>query len=102
MVASSLLFFALDAPGWFGVGIALVLLAVAALLVWYWSGRAAWGAPHRLTYAWIGFTMEPLDEEPGTIDLIGNAVFAAGAIVLLAVAARTVQRASAQAGTPYP
>jgi hypothetical protein len=37
--------------------------------------------------------MAPLDGSPGTRDLIGNAVFAVGALVLLALAIRTVRNA---------
>ena len=100
LVASSLLLSGADAPGWAGVGIALALIAASTVLVLRWSGREGWGAAHRLalaggallTYAWIGFPMVPLDESPGTVDLIGNAVFAAGAVALLAVAIRKVRR----------
>jgi hypothetical protein len=105
LVTTSLLLLGLDAPAWLGVGIGVALLAAASVLIWHWAGREGWGAAHRLalaggallTYAWMGFVMPPLDEEPGTIDLIGNAVFAAGAIVLLAVAIRTVHRANERA-----
>ena len=105
LVTSSLLLVGLDAPGWAGVGIGLALLAASAVVVWHWSRREGWGAAHRLalaggallTYAWIGFAMPPLDEDPGMVDLIGNAIFAAGAIALLAVAIRNVRRMNAPA-----
>ena len=105
LVTSSLLLLGLDAPGWVGVGIGLALLATSAVLVWHLSSPERWGAAHRLalaggallTYAWIGFAMPPLDEDPGMVDLIGNAVFATGAIVLLAVAIRSVRRTDQQA-----
>lgn len=98
--ASSLLLLAVDAPGWLGVGLAIALLSGGAVLVLRWSRRGGWGDAHRLalaggallTYAWIGFPMVPLDESAGTVDLIGNAVFATGAISLLATAVRKVRK----------
>jgi len=63
------------------------------------TGRG-WDAAHGLalaggallTYAWIGFPMAPLDESSHTVDLIGNTIFALGALVLLAAAIRTVHK----------
>lgn len=105
LVASSLLLLGADAPGWFGVGITLALLAGSTILILRWSRRGCWGDAHRLalaggallTYAWIGFPMPPLDESPGTVDLIGNAIFATGAIFLLATAVRKVPKAKGSA-----
>jgi hypothetical protein len=100
LVASSLLLIGGDAPGWAGVAIALALVAAVTILVLRWSRRKGWDAAHRLalaggallTYAWIGFPMAPLDESSHTVDLIGNAIFALGALVLLAAAIRTVHK----------
>lgn len=100
LVASSLLLIGGDAPGWASVGIALALVAAVTTLVLRWARREDWDDAHRLalaggallTYAWIGFSMAPLDERSGTVDLIGNAVFALGALVLLAAAIRKVRR----------
>jgi hypothetical protein len=67
--------------------IALVLLAVIAR-------RAAWTARHTLAtaggamlaYACHGFPQEPVIGSKGTIDLIGNALFAVIAVALLVLA----------------
>jgi hypothetical protein len=55
-----------------------------------WSGRhtLALGAAALLTYAWHAFPEGPILPVSPTVDLIGNAVFAAGAVALLAIAAR--------------
>lgn len=47
--------------------------------------------------AWIGFPMAPLDESPGSVDLIGNAVFATVAIALLATAIRRLRKTKGSA-----
>jgi hypothetical protein len=66
-----------------------------------WSRREGWSAAQRLalaggallTYAWVGFVLSALLlGRTGAVDLIGNAVFAAGAVVLLAAATRKVRR----------
>jgi hypothetical protein len=70
-------------------------------LVAFWSRCEGWGAAHRLalaggallTYAWVGFLLTGLLGRTGTIHLIGNVIFASGAIALLTVAVRTVGRA---------
>lgn len=101
LVASSLLFFSMDAPGWTGVFLSLALMSVVAGVVWWCSRHAGWGAMHRLalasgallTYAWIGFGMAPLDQTPEAIDLMGNAIFAVVAVILLGVAVLRLRRA---------
>jgi hypothetical protein len=77
----------------------LVLYAVAIWLVTAWSRRAGWGSAQvlalaggaLLTYAWHAFAQEPVLGTTGQIDMIGNAVFAVGAVLLLA-AAMAIQR----------
>jgi hypothetical protein len=86
-------------PTWWTVGIWLALFAGFAVLVTLWSRRANWGAPHRLalaggallTYAWHGFPQPPLLGTPGTVDLVGNALFALGAIALLIAAGQRIK-----------
>lgn len=108
LVASSLLMFGVDAPGWIGVGIALGFFAASTVLVLRWSRQRGWDEAHRLalaagallTYAWIGFPMTPLDEGPGTVDLIGNVFFAAGALVLIAAAIHAARRRRGRSENP--
>src|SRR4029453_10116762 len=45
-----------------------------------------------LTYAWHSFPQEPVLGSKGTVDLVGNAVFSTGAVLLLAAAVRRVRR----------
>ena len=76
----------------------LLLYGLVAVMVVRWSGRAGWGAAHRLalaggallTYAWHSFPEKPVLGSAGTIDLIGNVVFSIAAVILLVVASRTV------------
>jgi hypothetical protein len=77
----------------------LGLLAAGALLLWHWSHRVDWSPHHELaaagglllTYAWYGFVQTPsAGSASPQIDLVGNIVFAAGAVVLLVVAGRRV------------
>lgn len=98
LVASSL-FFA-QGETWLGVAFGLVLLAAMAVVVARWSRREDWDAAPRLglaggallTYAWGGFVLTSLYGRTDAIDLTGNAVFALGALVLLAAAIRTVHK----------
>lgn len=99
-VASSLFHHA-TSESWLGVAFGLLLVAVMTGLATRWSRREGWSAAHRLalaggallTYAWVGFVLSALLlGRTGAVDLIGNAVFAAGAVVLLAVATRKVRR----------
>jgi hypothetical protein len=96
--------FLLPAPGtavdWVFVGLYLALYAVTIALAMRWSARSAWDDRHRLalaggallTYVWYGWPAQPIVGAAGAIDLVGNAVFSTGALVLLAVAAARVRR----------
>jgi Icc-related predicted phosphoesterase len=75
------------------------LRRIAAIaLIWRWSRQAGWGRPHvlalaggaLLTYAWHAFPQQPSAGSTGQIDLIGNAIFALGAVLLLAAAWRGI------------
>jgi hypothetical protein len=92
-------------PGWAFTGVILAIDVVLAASVLRWSGRAAWTGRHTLalaggallTYAWHAFPETTFIPVPPAVDLTGNVIFAAGALVLLAVAAvRTGGDRSAQ------
>jgi hypothetical protein len=79
----------------------LTLLAGGALLLWHWSRSVDWSPRHELaaagglllTYAWYGFVQIPsAGSASPQVDLLGNAVFAAGAVALLAAAAWRLSR----------
>jgi hypothetical protein len=79
----------------------LILLVVMAVLIWRWAHGTGWSEMHRLaiaggfllTYAWYGFIQYPSTGEAVnlTVDIIGNAVFAAAAVILLILAWRKVK-----------
>jgi hypothetical protein len=79
-----------------------VLIAVMPVVIAPWSRYEGWGAAQRfalssgalLTYAWAGFTWVPLQGSVDTVKLIDNVTFAAGAIILLGVAAPKTSRNS--------
>lgn len=96
---------------WIGVASWCVLVPVGAVLVSRWSRQDGWTAAHRfalaagatVTYAWTSFPARP--ESGGSVraDLIGNAVFAAVAIVILLLAGWLVRadgRSRAEASLP--
>jgi hypothetical protein len=98
-VASSLLF--AKSESWLGVAFGLLLVAVMVVLITRWSRRKGWSLAHRLalaggallTYAWGGFVLSVLLlGRTATVDLVGQAVFVAGAVALLTAAIRTVRR----------
>jgi hypothetical protein len=102
LTASSLLMLILDhLPPWTAVACWVGLVAAAVSWIMLASRRQAWGAPHRLalaggallTYVWIGFPQVPSFGSKGTIDLIGNVIFGAGAVILLAAAVNSVRDA---------
>jgi len=81
--------------GWIYVVVVLALAAGTWALVHRWSQQDGWGAAHRLalaagavcTYAWTAFPQQPMLPATPRQDLIGNVVFAAGAVALVAAAA---------------
>ena len=103
-------------PAALNVAVKLGFLTALAVLLWNWSKRPGWSALHRfavaaglvLTYIWYSFLQVPSagDFSP-VIDAVGNAVFAAGALALLAAARKQVTMAEAgqsvsEAGHPAP
>jgi hypothetical protein len=72
----------------------LIFYAIFISIVARWSARSGWGPQHilalaggaLLTQAWQAFPHVPILGSQGTIDLIGNSVFAFGAVVLLVAA----------------
>lgn len=87
-------------PAWLAVLCYLLLYVTAIFLVRWWSARPGWGAPHRLalagaallTYAWHAFPEGPVVPVSPTVDLVGNAIFALVAVILIAVAALRLHR----------
>jgi hypothetical protein len=93
---------------------AALVLAILALnlgvfgMVWYWSRSAQWAAPHRLalaggallTNAWTGFPHTPVFPVSESVDLIGNSVFALGAVVLLCVIAVRLRGSTRDSAAP--
>ncbi|GMX62899.1 hypothetical protein Elgi_27060 [Paenibacillus elgii] len=100
--ASSLFF--LLGGNWLHVAVKIGLIAVMAIAVARWSGRAGWGTRHRfaltggtlLTYVWGGFVCATFVGNTGPIDRIGIVIFSLGAIVLLMLAARKIRRIESQ------
>jgi hypothetical protein len=88
---------------WVNVAVYLALYVVAVLVLSLWSRRLAWTPLHTLaaaggamlTYAVTAFPQQPVLGARGAVDLVGNSVFAALAIILLWLATRNQRRALA-------
>jgi hypothetical protein len=88
--------------GWVVVSLYLIVYGAVLGILLTWSRRRGWSQMHilalaggaLLTYAWHAFPRWPVIGSTGRVDLVGNIVFAVGALVLLA-AAVAVQRSSA-------
>ncbi|MER5945712.1 hypothetical protein ABT127_06585 [Streptomyces sp. NPDC001904] len=87
-------------PAWVLVGAWCLLAGGAVVLFGRWARGRGWDARHRLalgggallTYAWVGFEHGWEMGVPHTLSVSGNVVFACGALLLLALAARTLRR----------
>ncbi len=95
LVASSLFLIAPPAWGWKAVTSQLALVAMAIVVITFWSHRSGWDGRHRLalaggaalTYAWHAFFQHPAVGNSGVTTRIGNTVFASGLVILLIIAA---------------
>ena len=95
-----------DPPTWVGAAVWVLDVAAYLVLVARWSARAGWddrhflaiGAGALLTYAWHSFVESPTGAAAMAVDLIGNAIFTAGALALLWYAWRRVTRHPATIG----
>jgi hypothetical protein len=89
---------------WALVALLVAGLAAAAICLRTWSTRAAWTPLHLLSaaggaamsYAVLAFPQEPSFGPKGTVDLVGNVIFGALAVVLLVIAFRTQKKALAR------
>jgi hypothetical protein len=85
-----------ELPTWVGVAVLVAVEAALVVLVARWSRSARWTPLHAValaggalvTYAWHAFPETPVVPVSPTADLVGNAVFAAAALVLLTAAVR--------------
>jgi hypothetical protein len=89
---------------WTGVAFGLVVAGAMAVMVARWSRRQGWGATHHLALAGAallhqavtGFVLTQLYGSEGAIHVIGNVVFALGAVALLLTAVRITPNALPQ------
>jgi hypothetical protein len=96
LAAGSIFLMVPKAWGWLAVGVYVVLDLVMIALISVMSGRSGWDGRQRLglaagaalTYAWHSFTVAPVVGSAGPGFRIGNAIFAAGLLVLLCFGAR--------------
>ncbi|MFC9689488.1 hypothetical protein ACFTSF_13165 [Kribbella sp. NPDC056951] len=79
---------------WIDAGVMLAIDVLAAVVLSTWSRRAGWTPRHSvavaggalLTYVWHAFPQSPIFAASHTADLIGNIVFGAAALGVLALA----------------
>lgn len=102
LIASSIFMLIPHPPAWWIPVVLYVILGIVVFIVIRsWSRRRGWGDWHRLalaggallTYAWHGFPQPSVFLGNSTVDLIGNAIFAAAAVILILIAARRLQQA---------
>jgi hypothetical protein len=90
--------------GWGAVAIYLALDVAMIVCVRAWSRMEGWNGLHvlslaggaALAYAWHAFVQQPVIGKADVSFRIGNAVLAAGTILLLYTAARRISAATAQ------
>jgi hypothetical protein len=102
LVAGSIFLLVPREWAWATVAIYLVLYFSMIVLILRWSHSVGWSQLHRLAlaggaasaYAWHAFLQTPAVGKSGTVDRIGNAIFAAALIAALIIAARRNARRS--------
>jgi len=85
---------------WVVIGCAVVYVTGCGVLLARFARRPGWGRTHifavaagtLLTYVWVGFTQSAYLDVPRSLGLLGNVIFGAAAIVVLAFAARAERR----------
>ncbi|PRY59731.1 DUF998 domain-containing protein [Glycomyces artemisiae] len=85
---------------WVNVAVWCVVAVAGTVLVLRWSRMDDWRPVHvfalaagaTLTYAWTAFPVQPETPGSATLDLVGNTVFAAVAVLILIGAGRAVTR----------
>jgi len=90
--------------GWWAAAAIAGIDLVAGGAVWFWSRKAAWNQRHAvalasgaaLAYAWHAFIETPIMAS-GVVTRIGNAIFAAGAVVVIWIAANRTSRVAVEA-----
>ncbi|HEY4245428.1 MAG TPA: hypothetical protein VGM64_01165 [Lacunisphaera sp.] len=86
--------------GWPVVGVYAVIYVIAIVLLTSWSRGANWSPLHTLaagggamlTYACTAFPQQPVVGAKGTVDLVGNTIFALIAVVLLVRAVKSERK----------
>jgi hypothetical protein len=86
--------------GWWAAAADLAIDVGVAAMVLRWGSRAEWNLRHKLAlgagaafaYAWHAFVEKPVMGGAGMDVRIGNAVFALGAVLLIAFAAKRTAR----------
>lgn len=94
LAAGTLFLIVPPAWGWFAVAAYLALDLAVLLPAIRWSRRQGWRALHELAlaggaagaYAWHAFPQQPVVGARGTVDLVGNTVFAVILVALLGLA----------------
>ena len=100
LIASSVFMAFPRAWGWWAVAVYLALYATIVVLVTAWSRRSGWQAQHVLalaagaamTYAWRSFVFSPVAGSGGLVTRIGNVVFTAAAVAVIAVGTKKLAR----------
>ena len=101
LAAGSIFFLIPSVWGWGAVVAYLPLYVLVLAGILYWSRGAGWDGRHRLalasgaalTYAWHSFLAPGVVQPHGGLDhRIGNAIFTAGIVIVIALAAHRVTR----------
>jgi hypothetical protein len=107
-VASSL--YNLIPENWPGVAVSAAVLVATAVVISRLSRRTGWGDRHRLalaggvlpTYVWLAFVVASMKGHTEAVDVGGIAVFAVGAVIVLAIGLHRTPPGPSAPGPPSP